>query len=115
MRFNKDNLTMAGKKVSVVWDFFHIHLTDETKAVCTLCNSAISHGSVKLKDVRNLLEPMEKLTQDFSSHDAHLSAIIPAILGLKLALEHSSNDAGVKLMKTHLVESVEKRFEPLST
>ena len=34
----------------------------------------------------------------FSSHVALLSAVIPAILGLKLPLEHSNNDAGVKLL-----------------
>jgi len=40
-----------------------------------------------LENVKILLEPVEKLTRDLSSYDACLSAVIPAVLGLKLTLE----------------------------
>ena len=45
-----------------------------------------------IKNVKNMLAPVEKLTQDLSSYDASLSAVIPAVLGLKLTLETNNRD-----------------------
>ena len=67
-----------------------------------------------LENVKNLLEPIEMLTRDLSAHDACLSSVIPAVLGLKLALNGDSRDAGVKTMKLGLLTALEDRFSSLS-
>ena len=43
-----------------------------------------------LESVKGLLEPLENLTKDLSSYDASLSSVIPAVLGLRLALQSES-------------------------
>lgn len=68
-----------------------------------------------LENVKNMLEPVEKLTRDLSSYDATLSAVIPAVLGLKLTLEADNRDAGVKTMKAGLIAAISERFNPLLT
>ena len=68
-----------------------------------------------LENVKNLLEPIEVLTRDLSAHDACLSCVIPAVLGLKLALNADSRDAGVKTMKLGLLTALDDRFSSLST
>ena len=68
-----------------------------------------------LENVKNMLEPLEKLTRDLSSYDASLSAVIPAVLGLKLTLEADNRDAGVKTMKAGLIAAISERFNPLLT
>jgi len=68
-----------------------------------------------LENVKNLLEPIEMLTRDLSAHDACLSSVIPAVLGLKLALNADSRDAGVGTMKLGLLTALDDRFSSLST
>jgi len=66
-----------------------------------------------LENVKILLELVEKLTRDLSSYDACLSAVIPAVLGLKLTLESDNRDVGVKTMKAGLIAAIDERFDPV--
>ena len=68
-----------------------------------------------LASVKGLLEPVENLTKDLSSYDAFLSLVIPAVLGLGLALQSDNRDSGLITMKSGLTDAVRERFEPLLT
>ena len=68
-----------------------------------------------LENVKVMLEPIEKLTRDLSAYDACLYSVLPAIVGLKLTLESSDRDAGVKTMKAGLIAALDERFDGLLT
>jgi len=79
-------------------------------------DKAISNNTwTLLQNVKHLLSPLEQLTRDLSAYDACISAVIPAILGLKLTLEADKRDVGVKTMKSGLLDALEQRFNPLLT
>jgi len=67
-----------------------------------------------LEKVKILSEPLEELTQNLSSYDACLSAVILAVLRLKLTLESDNRDVSVKTMKSRLIAATDEHFEPFT-
>ena len=62
------------------------------------------------ENVVSLLAPFEECTRDVSSDAARIFVVIPLVAILRNILSRYGNDAGVKTLKSSLLESVNERF-----
>ena len=60
--------------------------------------------------VINMLLPIDEITKCISEDTACISVIIPLVRGLRKTLEQSDEDRSVRSMKSHMLESLQKRF-----
>ena len=57
-----------------------------------------------------MLLPIDEITKCISEDTACISVIIPLVRGLRKTLEQSDEDRGERSMKSHMLESLQKRF-----